>query len=98
MLQSAGGALAETANDKATSKAGTNIMVGGLAFQVASLTLFSVLAAEFFWKVKGDRKHIRATNWAYGVSEKPEGDIDGLKTFVIGSFNGFFLFRAYFNI
>lgn len=82
VLQSAGGAIAETANNRATSKAGTNVMVGGLAFQVASLVVFCVLAAEFFWKVKADRKHIRATNWAYGVPEKPAGDIDGLKTFL----------------
>jgi len=86
VLQSAGGAIAETANNRATSKAGTNVMVGGLAFQVASLVVFCVLAAEFFWKVKADRKHIRATNWAYGVPEKPAGDIDGLKTFLYGSY------------
>lgn len=85
VLQSAGGAVAETANDRTTSKAGTNVMVGGLAFQVASLIVFCVLAAEFFWKVKADRKHIRATNWAYGVPEKPAGDIDGLKMFIYGS-------------
>ncbi|KAH7380939.1 RTA1 like protein-domain-containing protein [Cadophora sp. MPI-SDFR-AT-0126] len=82
VLQSTGGALAETANDRATSKAGTNVMVGGLAFQVASLAVFIGLAAEFFWRVKADRKHIRATNWAYGVPEKPAGDIDGLETFL----------------
>ncbi|KAK0122677.1 hypothetical protein ONS96_009714 [Cadophora gregata f. sp. sojae] len=82
VLQSAGGALAETANDRATSKTGTTVMVGGLAFQVASLVVFIALAAEFFWRVKADRKHIRATNWAYGMPEKPAGDIDGLKTFL----------------
>ncbi|KAH9208408.1 RTA1 like protein-domain-containing protein [Leptodontidium sp. 2 PMI_412] len=66
VLQSASGAVAETANDRATSKAWTNIMVGGLVFQVASQAVFSALVAEFFWKVKADRKHIRSTNWAYG--------------------------------
>lgn len=86
ILQSAGGAVAETANDRATSKAGTNIMVGGLAFQLASLVVFSLLAAEFFSSVKADRKHIRATNWAYGVPEKPAGDIDGSETCLFGSF------------
>ncbi|KAL5315473.1 hypothetical protein ACEPPN_016341 [Leptodophora sp. 'Broadleaf-Isolate-01'] len=82
VLQSASGAVAETANDRATSKAWTNIMVGGLVFQVASQAVFSALAAEFFWKVKADRKHIRSTNWAYGVPEKQAGDIDGFEDFL----------------
>ncbi|KAG4441697.1 hypothetical protein IFR05_002831 [Cadophora sp. M221] len=100
VLQSAGGALAETANDRATSKAGTNIMVGGLAFQVASLVVFSALAAEFFWRVKADRKHIRATNWASGVPEKPAGDIDGLKTFLYACTfaTGLILVRSCFRV
>lgn len=57
-------------------------MVGGLVFQVASQAVFSALAAEFFWKVKADRKHIRSTNWAYGVPEKQAGDIDGFEDFL----------------
>ncbi|KAH7323645.1 RTA1 like protein-domain-containing protein [Rhexocercosporidium sp. MPI-PUGE-AT-0058] len=100
VLQSAGGAIAETANDRATSKAGTNIMVGGLAFQVASLVVFGALAAEFFWRVKTDRNHIRATNWAYGVPEKPAGDIDGLKTFLYACTfaTGLILIRSCFRV
>ncbi|KAL2062845.1 hypothetical protein VTL71DRAFT_5917 [Oculimacula yallundae] len=101
VLQSAGGAIAETANDRATSRAGTNIMVGGLAFQVASLLVFSGLAAEFFWRVKVDRTHIRATNWAYCIPDvTPAGDIKGLKGFLFAfAFaTGFILIRSCFRV
>jgi len=54
VLQAIGGAIADTAKTHADAKQGVNIMIGGLAFQVASLTLFIGLCADFAWQV---RKH-----------------------------------------
>jgi hypothetical protein len=51
VLQGAGGGIADTANDQATTQIGINIMIAGLAFQVASLTLFAALCADFAWAV-----------------------------------------------
>jgi hypothetical protein len=82
ILQSAGGALADTAANLASATTGTNVMVAGLSFQVVSLTVFCLLCAEFFWRVKADRKQVRATNWAAGSVEKPHSDIKGFKTFL----------------
>lgn len=51
ILQGTGGGLASTESQGgADPKSGTNVMVAGLAFQVASLTLFILLAAEYSWK------------------------------------------------
>lgn len=51
ILQGAGGGLASTESQSGNDpKAGTNVMVAGLAFQVASMTLFIALAGEYAWK------------------------------------------------
>ncbi|KAL4864582.1 hypothetical protein BDV12DRAFT_176017 [Aspergillus spectabilis] len=47
ILQSAGGALTSATDDAAGRDIGVNIMIAGLAFQVAALTLFIALAVEF---------------------------------------------------
>ncbi|KAL5335616.1 RTA1 like protein-domain-containing protein [Aspergillus crustosus] len=47
VLQSVGGALTSSAEDPAGRDMGVNIMIAGLAFQVATLTLFIALAVEF---------------------------------------------------
>ncbi|KAL3421224.1 RTA1 like protein [Phlyctema vagabunda] len=66
VLQALGGALADTADTPAGSRTGINIMIAGLAFQVASLLGFVVLCAEFFYKVhKSPRMGSRGEN---GVS------------------------------
>ncbi|KAF7593756.1 hypothetical protein BBP40_010932 [Aspergillus hancockii] len=49
ILQAAGGAIAAGSTKNATM--GEHIMLGGLAFQVFSLILFSLLCAEFGWRV-----------------------------------------------
>ncbi|KAF2801961.1 RTA1-domain-containing protein [Mytilinidion resinicola] len=51
LLQSVGGAIAATANDKAGSDMGANIMVAGLAFQVFSLLVFIGLAGDYALRV-----------------------------------------------
>ena len=60
VLQSAGGAIADTAATHAAQNMGVHIMVAGLSFQVVSLIVFMVLCSEFFWKVKKDRDSGRA--------------------------------------
>lgn len=53
VLQGAGGGLASTASeDGEDASLGTNIMIAGLAFQVASMSLFILLAVEYVWRVK----------------------------------------------
>ncbi|EGX50001.1 hypothetical protein TWF173_007649 [Orbilia oligospora] len=47
ITQSAGGAIASTSNDHAGSKLGGDITLGGLAFQVFTMTFFMVLCGEF---------------------------------------------------
>ncbi|KAJ5107988.1 hypothetical protein N7456_004663 [Penicillium angulare] len=54
ILQAAGGAVSSIAKptDQAMSDAGVNTMIAGLAFQVAALTLFTLLAADFAMRVR----------------------------------------------
>ncbi|KAK6353962.1 hypothetical protein TWF730_008382 [Orbilia blumenaviensis] len=50
ITQSVGGAIASTADTEKNSKLGADITLGGLAFQVFTLTLFMVLCGEFAWR------------------------------------------------
>ncbi|MCJ1395671.1 hypothetical protein MMC18_008557 [Xylographa bjoerkii] len=52
LLQAAGGAIADTANDQPTTQTGINIMVAGLGWQVASLCLFIAASSELAWRVR----------------------------------------------
>lgn len=56
ILQGAGGALAATAKDDLTkAQKGINIMIAGLVWQVASLTLFALAAGDIAWCVNQGR-------------------------------------------
>ncbi|KAL4757022.1 RTA1 domain-containing protein [Aspergillus foveolatus] len=50
-MQSAGGAITSVADDADMRSVGTNVMIAGLAFQVAALTLFIYLGTEFAFRV-----------------------------------------------
>ncbi|KAF3922726.1 hypothetical protein ABW21_db0206508 [Orbilia brochopaga] len=50
LMQSAGGAIASTANDKAGQTTGTNITIAGLSWQVFTMLLFMILCGEFAWQ------------------------------------------------
>jgi hypothetical protein len=50
LLQAVEGAIASMAETKILENAGINIMIAGLAFQVASMTLFIGLAGEVGWR------------------------------------------------
>ncbi|KAJ8062703.1 hypothetical protein OCU04_009223 [Sclerotinia nivalis] len=52
VLQAVGGAIASLANTLSQSDLGKNIMLAGLAFQVFSLILFTILCADFAWRVR----------------------------------------------
>jgi RTA1 like protein len=56
VLQSIGGGITSTSNDKTEEDTGLHIMVAGLAFQVFSLVLFMVLCAEFVYCVRRCRE------------------------------------------
>ncbi|KAJ5099659.1 RTA1-domain-containing protein [Penicillium argentinense] len=61
ILQAAGGAITSIAqsDEQSLSDAGVNIMIAGLAFQVASLTLFIILAGEFALRVRRSPEETR---------------------------------------
>ncbi|KAI9800820.1 MAG: hypothetical protein M1825_003603 [Sarcosagium campestre] len=50
LLQAVGGALASSAETQQEADIGVNVMLAGLAWQVFSLLLFIVIAADFLWK------------------------------------------------
>lgn len=51
VLQAAGGAITATADDADGNQLGINIMIAGLASQVASIALFIIICAHFGWRV-----------------------------------------------
>ncbi|KAL4783374.1 RTA1 like protein-domain-containing protein [Aspergillus varians] len=53
LLQAAGGGISAAAgSDEDVLKLGDHIMVAGIAFQVATMSICGILAAEFFWRVR----------------------------------------------
>jgi hypothetical protein len=48
VVQGTGGGLASTATTPSGARMGANIMLGGIVFQLATLIVFSICAAEFF--------------------------------------------------
>ncbi|KZV75157.1 RTA1-domain-containing protein [Peniophora sp. CONT] len=55
IAQGAGGGIASSADDKAGSDLGANIMLGGIIFQLVCIIIYSTLAAEFLWHYAKDR-------------------------------------------
>ena len=62
ILQSVGGALADTASTAYGQEQGTHIMVSGLGFQVLTLLIFVGIAAEFLWNSTRDSGQSRIHN------------------------------------
>ncbi|EME44105.1 hypothetical protein DOTSEDRAFT_151785, partial [Dothistroma septosporum NZE10] len=58
MLQAAGGATASASQDDAVLRIGDNIMIAGLATQVATMVAFGVLAADYGFAVYRNRTHL----------------------------------------
>ncbi|ONH65364.1 Sphingoid long-chain base transporter RSB1 [Cyberlindnera fabianii] len=53
LVQGTGGGIASAAAKRYESgQTGTDIMVGGLAFQVVSMSVFLLMYGHFFWKIK----------------------------------------------
>ncbi|KAI0778233.1 RTA1 like protein [Trametes elegans] len=61
VVQSAGGGIAATSDDKDTSRMGSNIMLAGVIFQLVSLSFFCVLFAEFMFRRIKDKPLKRVT-------------------------------------
>ncbi|KAK7028858.1 envelope glycoprotein [Paramarasmius palmivorus] len=55
VLQGLGGGIASSANDRAGSLLGSNIMIGGIALQVGMMTTFCILVAEFVYRLVNDK-------------------------------------------
>jgi len=75
--------MANSAATKAESWGGVRVMIGGLAFQVLSMTIFVLICAIFFLNVRKDKVRQRATNWAAGKVDPPSQHIKGYGSFVI---------------
>lgn len=52
VVQAAGGAIASMADTKKGNELGTHIMVGGMVFQIISMSVYMILFLQFFLKVK----------------------------------------------
>ena len=67
VLQGSGGGLASVNAGKDADKAqqGINIMIAGLAWQVISLTIFAIAAADFAWCVKRNHHSGSPSNPAF---------------------------------
>lgn len=52
VLQAAGGASAAGAEDPTGLQTGTDILITGLVLQVFSLSVFSLVAADYAWRIK----------------------------------------------
>jgi hypothetical protein len=82
VAQSVGGAIADMSTTTTGSNKGVHIMVAGLAFQIVSMTFFSLLVGAFFLRVRKDLARQRATNWAAGKVDPPTAHVRGYSTFV----------------
>ncbi|KAL1743535.1 RTA1 like protein-domain-containing protein [Schizophyllum fasciatum] len=60
VVQGAGGGIAASADDHDGAELGGNIMLGGIAFQLAVIVLFTLFAIEFLWRYLSDRPHPKA--------------------------------------
>lgn len=56
-LQGAGGGLAATATTNQGSAIGSNVMMAGIVWQVATLLVFGALSVLFFFRVKNTPKY-----------------------------------------
>lgn len=62
VLQGAGGGITATADDKAASDVGVNVMIAGLVFQVVALAAFMALCGWFAFRI---RSHPELRNHAF---------------------------------
>ncbi|PIL22831.1 transporter [Ganoderma sinense ZZ0214-1] len=73
VVQSLGGGVAATTNDPKTGRLGSNIMLGGIVFQLFSLSLFCVLVAEYlvrYFKDKPVRPPLLTNNSSESLREQ----------------------------
>ncbi|CAG8891445.1 unnamed protein product [Penicillium nalgiovense] len=70
VLQAAGGGVANAAGtDQAMINTGNNIIIAGIAFQVATMSVCGLLASDFFI---ASRKHLREGFQGEAATEKPQ--------------------------
>ncbi|KUJ14558.1 RTA1 like protein [Mollisia scopiformis] len=64
VLQALGGGIASGAKTQSKLQLGINVMLAGLSVQVASLTLFALMCAEFAWRLHSHRNAWRTDHAA----------------------------------
>ncbi|KAK7041590.1 envelope glycoprotein [Paramarasmius palmivorus] len=74
VLQGLGGGLASSAKDHAGSLLGSNIMIGGIAVQVAMMTTFCILVAEFVHRLVNDKPLRKPTTLGPGLQLSMSSD------------------------
>ncbi|RPD82508.1 RTA1 like protein [Lentinus tigrinus ALCF2SS1-7] len=64
LVQSVGGGIAASAPEAhpEIGRLGSNIMLSGIVFQLASLTVFCVLAAQYFWRYRQDSRRSQSSS------------------------------------
>ncbi|CEL10936.1 hypothetical protein ASPCAL14043 [Aspergillus calidoustus] len=72
-MQSAGGAITSTADDADMRTTGTNVMIAGLAFQVAALTLFIYLGSEFAFRLRRRTREAQRNGSSDSENRKDDG-------------------------
>ncbi|KAI0756926.1 RTA1-domain-containing protein [Daedaleopsis nitida] len=70
MVQGAGGGMAASAQDPDKIRLGSNVILGGLIIQIASMTIFCFLMAEYAWRRAGDRPYHK-TSYTESAEKMP---------------------------
>ena len=77
--------MADTAASGGSGQTGINIMIAGLASQVASLFAFAVLCADFAWKVRKNSE--RASLRSHVALRKIGSSVGQLEVLIYGKFS-----------
>jgi hypothetical protein len=75
VLQAAGGAITSSAEDSAFRNEGVNIMIAGLAFQVAALGIFMAFGIDFL--IRSNMRSVRLK--ANGVRKLPNPEFIAIR-------------------
>jgi len=73
VVQSVGGAQASSANTGAQSNQGAKVMVGGIIIQMAAITLYIAVQAEYLWRVFKNRPIRPVSTGAVTPSAEKDG-------------------------
>ncbi|KAK9485593.1 RTA1 like protein-domain-containing protein [Lipomyces starkeyi] len=78
-----GGAASGASNNGGSAQAGTDIMIGGLGFQVAATLLFMLLCLDYYLRIRNHRRSAGqslssfAPSWERNIQSEQQGAIPG---------------------